>query len=214
MNDFKYKLSLTDNQLSVLLVALEDYFRTRMNQWFDFATEVAKNGYEYDKDNPDNDRLFDAYIDRRNRAEDMFRQAFSVAAPDPYARRSTPYMETAIDIWHVLRYLRWKERPEPKPQWTVDSYPPRPLTVEPLPTIEPIETDEKDCSIKKRSLKHCPICGSEAVVMDRYRGGTPNRKMYWIECKKCRLSQAHDDLHGYNTITKAKNAWNRRVTDG
>lgn len=50
--------------------------------------------------------------------------------------------------------------------------------------------------------------------MDRYRGGTPNRKMYWIECKKCRLSQAHDDFHGYNTITKAKNAWNRRVTDG
>ena len=48
MNDFKYKLSLTDNQLSVLLVALEDYFRTRMNQWFDFATEVAKNGYEYE----------------------------------------------------------------------------------------------------------------------------------------------------------------------
>lgn len=99
MKEFKYKVSLTENQLNVVNAALEDYVRTRMNQWLDFSTEVAQNGFVYDKDNPDNDKLFSEYIQRRNDSKELFEKAYAVAAPNPYKREKTPYMQTA-----VLRY--------------------------------------------------------------------------------------------------------------
>lgn len=138
----QYKITLSRNQLRVIMVALEDYFRTRMGQFFDFSSDVARNGYEYCKDNPENDRLFDDYIRRRNESEEMFRRAYDVATPDIMKRGKTPDMETAIDIWHVIRHQRYLEVPEPKDHYTVDAYKPFPVTNEPLITIERIESDE------------------------------------------------------------------------
>lgn len=138
MNDFKYNLKLTDNQARVIMVALEDYFRTRLNQWDDFTDEIALNGYKYDRSNPDNDRLFNEYINRRNDSREMFRKAYEIAAPNVYERGKTKDIRTAIDVWHVIRYQKYLERPEPKSHYTVDAYPPRPETIEPLPTIERI----------------------------------------------------------------------------
>lgn len=131
-----YKLTVTENQLRVIMIALEDYFRTRMGQFFDFASDVAKNGFVYTKDNPENDRLFNEYINRRNDSQKLFDKAFDVAAPNRYERKKTPDMITAIDIWHVIRYRRYQELPEPKDHYTVDAYPPSPYGGEPLPIIE------------------------------------------------------------------------------
>ena len=58
-------------------------------------------------------------------------------------------------------------------------------------------------------MRRCPFCGGEPVVKERYRNGTPNRKMYWIECKSCGISQAHHDNAGYRTPAKAERAWNK-----
>ena len=131
-----YNLNISKNQLRVIMIALESYFRTRMGQFFDFASDVAKNGFEYTKDNPDNDRLFDEYINRRNDSQDLFEKAFDVAAPNRYERKKTPDMITAIDIWHVIRHQMYQEYPEPKDHYTVDAYPPSPWGDEPLPKIE------------------------------------------------------------------------------
>ena len=100
-----------------------------------FASDVAKNGFEYTKDNPDNDRLFDEYINRRNDSQDLFEKAFDVAAPNMYERKKTPDMITALDIWHVIRHQMYLEYPEPKDHYTVDAYPPSPWGNEPLPKI-------------------------------------------------------------------------------
>ena len=135
MNKPTYKLTITKNQLRVIMIALESYFRTRMGQFFDLASDVATNGFVYTKDNPDNDRLFNEYINRRNDSQDMFEKAFNVAAPDPYKRNKTPDMVTAIDIWHVIRHQMYLEFPEPKDHYTVDAYPPTPWGNEPLPKI-------------------------------------------------------------------------------
>ena len=136
----KYTITVTQKQLIVIMNALESYFRTRMNQWFDFATEVAHNGYEYDKENPENDRLFNEYINRRNDSQEAFEVAFNIAAPNLYNRKKTPDMQNAIDIWHVIRYVFYLERPEPKDHCTVDAYPPFQMGDEPLPTIERVES--------------------------------------------------------------------------
>ena len=60
-------------------------------------------------------------------------------------------------------------------------------------------------------LKPCPFCGGEAVIMERYRKGTTNRKMYWVECKACWAAQYHGNDGGYRTKAKATEAWNRRM---
>lgn len=60
-------------------------------------------------------------------------------------------------------------------------------------------------------VKLCPFCGGKAEIRERYRKGTANRKMFWVECKKCGVSQAHDNLHGYNKPEKAVRVWNYRV---
>lgn len=59
-------------------------------------------------------------------------------------------------------------------------------------------------------LKPCPFCGGEAQVNERYRGGTANRKMYWISCSACGVSQQHDNTSGYRYQSKAIDRWNRR----
>lgn len=130
-----YKLTISKNQLRVIMIALESYFRTRMGQFFDFASDVAQNGFVYKRDNPDNDRLFNEYIDRRNESQDLFEKAFDVAAPNRYERNKTSDMVTAIDIWHVIRHQMYLEYPEPKDHYTVDAYPPTPCGEEPLPKI-------------------------------------------------------------------------------
>lgn len=131
-----YNLKISKNQLRVIMIALESYFRTRMGQFFDFASDVARNGFEYTRDNPDNDRLFNEYINRRNESQDLFEKAFDVAAPNRYKRKKTPDMITAMDVWHVIRHQMYLEYPEPKDHYTVDAYPPSPWGEELLPKIE------------------------------------------------------------------------------
>ena len=135
MNKPTYKLAVTKNQLRVIMIALESYFRTRMGQFFALASDVARNGFVYTKDNPENDRLFNEYINRRNDSQDLFNKAFDVAAPNLFERNKTPDMVTAIDIWHVIRHQMYLEFPEPKDHYTVDAYPPIPCGDEPLPKI-------------------------------------------------------------------------------
>ena len=62
-------------------------------------------------------------------------------------------------------------------------------------------------------IKRCPFCGGKAEVLDRYRKGVANRKMYWIECKQCGVSQAHHGLAGYRTPRRAIAVWNFRKGD-
>ena len=59
-------------------------------------------------------------------------------------------------------------------------------------------------------LKPCPFCGGEAQVNERYRSGTPNRKMYWVSCKACGISQQNTNVSGYRYQNKAIDRWNRR----
>lgn len=63
---------------------------------------------------------------------------------------------------------------------------------------------------QKNSLLRCPFCGGKAELNERYRKGTANRKMYWISCRKCGISQPHHNLAGYRRISGAITAWNRR----
>ena len=137
----QYKLTMTGEQLVVMSTALEWFFRLQMGQFFDYATEIAKDGYEYDKENPDNDRLFNEYIFRRDECQEHMEIAYRIA--QPRVCNCTEDMNIAIDMWQAIRYYRWKERPEPKPYDTVDSRPPLHRSSEPPIQIGRADHDAK-----------------------------------------------------------------------
>lgn len=142
----QYKITLSQNQARVIMIALEDYARTRMGQFFQLSDDIAFNGYApegRDKEEADND--WHHRINYRNDAEELFNQAFELAKPkyrsanDYYSK--TPDMRNAIDMWHVIRHQFWEENPNRRND-TTDAYPPFPTCDEPLIEIERIEEDE------------------------------------------------------------------------
>lgn len=108
----EYNLKLTEKQTEVIKIALEEYFRIRMGQFSDLANELAFEGFQYDKENPQNSVKFDQLIKHRNDAEERFEEALKTAQP---ARRNhgipkTDTMLVAEDIWQVIRQRLYLDR--------------------------------------------------------------------------------------------------------
>ena len=133
----KYTLELTEKQAEIIRIALEEYFRLRMNQWFDFATNIALLGYEYDKSDQDNERKFNAYINRRNESQELFEKAFRTAQPNYHMK--TDEMMIAEDIWQVIRHKLYLDRGGDPNGWSVDAREPMQISDEPLPKMEMFE---------------------------------------------------------------------------
>ena len=105
----EYKLTVTEAQLKLIWEALEEYERLRMGQFSDFVDDIALNGYVYDNSKPDNDKLFDRYIHRRNSGKEVFEVAYRIACPDTQLK--TEKMLIAEDMWTVIRHHLWMENP-------------------------------------------------------------------------------------------------------
>lgn len=136
----KYTLEISEKQAEIIKIALEEYFRLRLNQWFDFATNVSLRGYEYDKSDPDNDEKFDDYINRRNESQELFEKAFRIAQPD--YQMKTNEMMIAEDIWQVIRHKLYLDRGGDPNSYVVDARKPLKMSDEPLPKMEVIDDDK------------------------------------------------------------------------
>ena len=44
----KYILEVTEEQANTIKIALEEYFRLRMNQTWDFSDDICFNGFNYE----------------------------------------------------------------------------------------------------------------------------------------------------------------------
>lgn len=136
----KYTLEISEEQAEIIKIALEEYFRLRLNQWFDFATNIALCGYEYDKSAPDNDRKFDDYINRRNESQELFEKAFRTAQPN--YQMKTDEMMIAEDIWQAIRHKLYLDRGADPNGWSVDAREPIKLSDETLPKMEVFDSDK------------------------------------------------------------------------
>ena len=132
--DTQYELTVSKNQLQLLQEALESYFRIRTGQFWDLADELAHLGYVNDKNDPNNDLQFQAYLTRRDDALRYFEHAYRLAKPDPVPQRP-PEIMIAIDMWSAIRHFQSQEQPEPKPPCTMDSSPVFCWSGEPEPQI-------------------------------------------------------------------------------
>lgn len=137
----KYVLELSKKQTDIINIALEEYVRLRMNQWWDFTDEVAAWGYEYNKDDPENGNKFDTYIERRDTSRMMFQEAMRVAQSGdrrPYTPQ-TEEMLRAQDIWQVMRRQLYLDRGGSVNDMVVDTNIPVSRTGEELPIMKRVE---------------------------------------------------------------------------
>ena len=124
---------LTKDELAFIKDILEEYFRIRLNQWFDFTTDVATAGYVYDKSNPNNNKLFDEYIKRRNEAYDKFTAA--LGRIHLWNTEQSPEMKCSQDIWQVIRHRLYIDRGGDPNGWCVDARTPMSVSGEKLPEL-------------------------------------------------------------------------------
>ena len=136
----RYILKLSEEQAEIIKIALEEYFRLRMNQTWDFADDICFERFDYKNHTPEE---FDERIKRRDMFRDELEKLLNVAHPLQFIggkfRERTIEMRRAQDIWQVIRHRLWKDRHGDKDDWCVDSRKPMCMTNEPLPKMERVE---------------------------------------------------------------------------
>ena len=101
-----YKVTLTEKQMRVTQVALEEFFRLRMGQSFDFCDDMAMSDTDLSNDNPEHERLFDRFIERRDALQQVMKAFFGIAFPLGYLSAKTDDMMVAECIWDAIRTAR------------------------------------------------------------------------------------------------------------
>lgn len=106
-----YELKVTEKQLSVIQAALEEYFRLRMGQAMDFATDFCAMNVDLSSGNPNHKSIFEGYMIRRDAVVATMRAALRIGfGAKGYLEEKTPEMLIAEDIWGSIRYARGQSR--------------------------------------------------------------------------------------------------------
>lgn len=136
----KYILKLTEKQAEIIRIALEEYFRLRMNQTFNFADSICFEGFDYGNYT---NKEFNEAIERRDMFRDEFEKLLNMVHPLQFRggkfREQTIEMRRAQDIWQVIRHKLWIDRHGDEDSWCVDSRKPMSMSGEALPVMEVIE---------------------------------------------------------------------------
>lgn len=107
----KYTIELTEKQLAIVQNALEEWFRLRMGQGGDFCDDLARMETDLDPKNPEHERLFDAYIARRDHMREIMGAFFRIAfEPFGYLKKKTDDMLIAETVWDSIRRARGQSR--------------------------------------------------------------------------------------------------------
>lgn len=135
----KYKLELSEEQAEIIKIALEEYFRLRMNQTWDFVDDIC---FEDLKENHTKEE-FNKCIENRDMFRDELKKLLNTVHPLQFRggkfREQTIEMRRAQDIWQVIRHRLWKDRHGDKDDWCVDAREPMPMTDELLPKMKRVE---------------------------------------------------------------------------
>lgn len=133
----KYALTISEEQADIIKIALEEFFRLRMNQTWDFADSICFEAFDY-ANHAEED------FNERIKCRDVFRteldKLLNVAHPLHFKggkfREQTMEMRRAQDVWQVVRHKLWNDRYGNKNDWCVDSRKPMSMTGEALPKME------------------------------------------------------------------------------
>lgn len=126
----KYKIELTEDQMRVVQLALEEWFRLRLGQCWELTNDLAFMDCDMSPDNPDHERIFDSAIQTRDALDAIMQSAFRIAFGSyGVPKAKTDDMLIAECIWDAVRTARGVNR------WGVAHQ----VGNEPLPEIEVIK---------------------------------------------------------------------------
>lgn len=136
----RYTLEISEKQAKIIKIALEEYFRLRMNQTWDFADSLCFEEFDYENHSKED---FNERIEQRDVLRDELKKLLNKHHPLQLRggkfREQTLEMRRSQDIWQVIRYRLWKDRHGDKDDWCADAREPMPMTDESLPKIERVE---------------------------------------------------------------------------
>lgn len=138
----RYTLEISEKQAKIIKIALEEYFRLRMNQTWDFADSLC---FEDLKKNHTKEE-FNMCIENRDVFRDELEKLLNTVHPLQFRggkfREQTIEMRRAQDIWQVIRHKLWIDRHGDEDSWCVDARNPMCMTGEPLPKMEVIDNNK------------------------------------------------------------------------
>lgn len=113
--------------MRVTQVALEEYFRLRLGQAFDFANDLSYLGVDMSIENPQHEAIFAKHLNNRDWIENTMKTVFHTIWP-PYGspEAKTEDMMIAECLWDAIRFARGRSR------WNQ----PFQIGSEPVPKIE------------------------------------------------------------------------------
>lgn len=135
----RYTLEISEKQAKIIKIALEEYFRLRMNQTRDFADDICFDGFDCGNHTKED---FNERMERRDLFKLELESLMNAVHPLQFRgefREQTIEMLRAQDIWQVIRHRLWKDRHGDKENWCVDAREPMCMTGEPLPKMERME---------------------------------------------------------------------------
>lgn len=138
----KYTLELSEEQAEIIKIALEEYFRLRMNQTWDFADSLC---FEDLKKNHTEEE-FNKCIENRDMFRDELEKLLNTVHPLHFRgnkfREQTIEMRRAQDVWQVIRHKLYLDRGGDPNGWSVDAREPIKMSDESLPKMEVIDDDK------------------------------------------------------------------------
>lgn len=138
----KYRIEVSEEQLRVIGLAVDEYMRVRMGQFDALAEDLVYD--EVDRAEVYKDSRQCGILNERHRnLESMFETAYKLAYPPlGYRERQHDSWGTCIDLVHAIEHQQWLDAPEDKkeaPGTTYRSHGPVPLGREPYPKIERVD---------------------------------------------------------------------------
>ena len=110
----KYCVEISEEQLRIISVAVDEYMRLRMGQFEPLTEDLVFDGEDkkqlYEK--PYDIRV---YNERKHCIETMFEAAYKLAYP-PFGHRERQHDSwgTCIDLVHAIEHQQWLDAPENK----------------------------------------------------------------------------------------------------
>ena len=101
----KLEVEMTSEQLNLLILSTEIYARALMKQPDLVADILAEGRFFYDKEDPENDKKFNEWLEKREELTENLKVAFSVMFHNS-CKSST--CQNLIDLWRVLRHIQYR----------------------------------------------------------------------------------------------------------
>lgn len=133
----KYILEVSDKQAKIMKIALEEYFRLRMNQTWDFADDLC---FEILDEKTYTPKEFDRCVENRDIFRDELEKLLNKVHPlrlgNNTVRKQTEEMLRAQDVWQVIRHRLYLDRGGRINDMVVDARKPMSRTGEQLPVMK------------------------------------------------------------------------------